>query len=423
VAASLTAPANPLGRRRRLLVALRRVALAIGLLTLLVFAYITAVRLAYALLYAALLVIVVSWLWTRYGIRGLDLTREAPSGAYEAGERFTEHVLVSNASLLGLPWVEVFDESRIPGYNVGRVLNLGAKKSRRWRSDGTFAARGSYEMGPLTIATGDPFGIFRASRQVPAAGKVVVYPRLVDATTIVGRRSGATGETVPVGLQVDTPPEAFGIREYNPDDGVNRIHWPSTARLGRPMSKSFEKYEGNDMMIALDLDRGRHHGEGPGSSLERAVSLAASIATVGAERGQAVGLICSDAAGTLIRPGRGAAHQTILLEALALADADGRGGFEGALETALGLRGQQTLFVITPGASDDRRLDRLAGAAPGNVRTTIVRLRPGAHPEGSRRPRRVTDGAVWWDISVGDEIFASVFPGRAGAAAASESAS
>ena len=223
---------------------------------------------------------------------------------------------------------------------------------------------------------------------------------------------------MPVGRQVDTPPEAFGIREYSPDDGVNRIHWPSTARLGRPMSRSFEKYEGTDMMIALDLDRDRHHGAGDESSLERAVSLAASIAVVGAERGQAVGLICSDGAGTTIRPGRGAAHQSALLEALALATADGEGGFDRALEAALSVRGQQTLFVITPGASD-RWIDRLAGASPGSIRSTIVRLRPGAYPLGSRRPRRVTESAVWWDISLGDEIFATASP-RTGATHESE---
>ena len=418
MAASLIAePAAPRGRGQRLVIAFRRALAVFGLLLLGFFAFITAVRLAYALLYVVGLILVACWLWTRFGARGLALTREAPSGAYEAGERFTEHLVVANDSILGLPWVEVYDQAGIPGYNAGRVLSLGAKKTRRWRSDGTFHARGTYQMGPLTIATGDPFGIFRASRLVPTAGKVVVYPRLVDARPIVSRRSGATGDTVPVGRQVDTPPEAFGIREYSPDDGVNRIHWPSTARLGRPMSKSFEKYEGTDMMIALDLDRARHHGSGDDSSLERAVSLAASIAVVGADRGQAVGLVCSDAAGTSIRPGRGAAHQTALLEALALADADGEGGFDRALESALAVRGQQSLFVITPADSDritpggsDRWVDRLAGGSPGSVRSTIVRLRPGAFPHGSRRPRRVTDSAVWWDISLGDEVFATASP-------------
>ena len=416
MAASLIAEPAARSRRRRerLVIALRRALLALGILTLLFFAYITAVRLAFALVYVALLLLVASWLWTRFGARGLDLTREAPSGAYEAGERFIEHLVLSNDSILGLPWVEVYDHAQIPGYNAGRVLSLAGKKSRRWRSDGIFRARGTYEMGPLTIATGDPFGIFRATKTLLPTGRVVVYPRLVDARPIVGRRSGATGDTVPVGRQVDTPPEAFGIREYNPDDGVNRIHWPSTARLGRPMSRSFEKYEGTDMMIALDLDRDRHHGDGDDSSLERAVSLAASIAMVGAQRDQAVGLICNDAAGTTIRPGRGAAHQAAVLEALALAKADGDSGFDGTVEAALSVRGQQTLFVITPGASD-RWIDRLAGASPGSVRSTIVRLRPGAFPLGSRRPRRVTESAVWWDISLGDEIFATPSP-RIGAA-------
>jgi uncharacterized protein (DUF58 family) len=384
----------------------RRGLVVTALLALLFFAYITAIRLAFALFYVGLMLFAVAWLWTRLGARGLELRRDGPDGAYEAGEKFVEHLEVGNNSILGLPWVEVSDRAGIPGYNAGRVLSLGAKQTRRWRSDGIFDARGTYVMGPLTISTGDAFGLFRATRLIPGAGRVVVYPPIIDAGVIVSRLSGAAGDTVAVGRHVDTPPEAFGIREYTPDDGVNRIHWPSTARLGRPMSRSFEKYEGTDMLIALDLGRAHHFGGGESSSLERAVSLAASIAMLGAGRGQAVGLVCSDASATAIRPGRGAGHIARMLTALAIARADGEDAFERTIEAAMTTRGPHTLFVITPGTTD-WTIDRMAAAPSGNLRSTIVHLTPGSFAHSSRRPRRVTETAIWWDISVSDEIFAA----------------
>jgi uncharacterized protein (DUF58 family) len=172
------------------------------------------------------------------------------------------------------------------------------------------------------------------------------------------------------------------------------------------MSRSFEKYEGTDMVIALDLSRARHFGAGESSSLERAVSLAASIAMVGAGRGQAVGLVCSDAGATAIRPGRGAGHLTRILAALAVAQADGEGSLQQTIEAATAKRGPQTLFVITPSAPD-WTIARTAAASSGNLRSTIVHLTPHSYAHGSRRPRRVTDTTIWWDIGVGDEMFAA----------------
>ena len=310
-----------------------------------------------------------------------------------------------------MPWVEVVDGAGLPGYSAGRVLGLRGRRSRRWRSDGRFNARGAYLMGPLRIETGDPFGLFQASREVPGTARVIVYPRLIDPSPIMSGLTGAAGDTVAVGRQVDTPPEAFGIREYNPEDGVNRIHWPSTARLGRPMTRSFEKYEGADLVVVLDLDRAGHRGAGDGSTLEGAVSLAASVIMVGAARGQAVGLVCNDAAWTSIPAARGAPHVARILEALAVAAADGSGGFDRAVESALVARGDQALYVISPHVADGW-LNRLGAGPRGSAGSTIVNIVPGGTLRGSRRPRRVTGHATFWDIGTADEIFASTPPGR-----------
>jgi hypothetical protein len=98
----------------------KRLIFGIGFAVLFFFAFITAVRLAYFLLYSAGLLILVSWLWTRLGAGGLSIRRESPEGAYQVGEQFAEPITIQNTAPVGLPWVEVIDRSNIPGYDAGR---------------------------------------------------------------------------------------------------------------------------------------------------------------------------------------------------------------------------------------------------------------------------------------------------------------
>src|SRR5258708_40272158 len=86
------------------------------------------------------------------------------------------------------------------------------------------------------------------------------------------------------GRVLDIPPNATTIREYGPTDSVKRIHWASSARLGRLMSRSFETREGGDAWIALDLEASVHAGAAPESTLAYAMSMAAAIADAAVRR-------------------------------------------------------------------------------------------------------------------------------------------
>jgi uncharacterized protein (DUF58 family) len=125
------------------------------------------------------------------------------------------------------------------------------------------------------------------------------------------------------GNWADYPPETGGVREYAPGDSFGRIHWALSHKHQRLMSKTFEQPLTADLWIVLDLDRNVHSGEGEESTVEYAVSLAASVAMQIHNRGRRVGLIVNDARGTLLEPHRAVRQDRMILDYLAVARADG----------------------------------------------------------------------------------------------------
>jgi uncharacterized protein (DUF58 family) len=197
------------------------------------------------------------------------------------------------------------------------------------------------------------------------------------------------------GRYSDAPPDALGIREHDPSDGFNRIHWPSTARLGRPMSRSFERYEGADTLVVLDLGLGVHHGQGDESTLEHCVSLAASVAMTALQRGQSIGLRCNDAALTSFLAGSGPAHLRQVLDFLAIAQASGITGIGAVLPG--GRSSQQSVVVITP-AEPGGWVDQLSAGDRGR-RTTILHVSGAASTARARFLGEMT----WWELGIGLE--------------------
>src|SRR5207237_8268974 len=116
-----------------------------------------------------------------------------------------------------------------------------------------------------------------------------------------------------LGSWADNPPETGGVRDYTTGDSFGRIHWPLSAKHQRLMSKTFEQPLTTDLWILLDLDRGVHFGEGEESTVESAVSLAASMAAQVHGRGRQVGLIGTASRGTVLEPHRAVRQDRLIL--------------------------------------------------------------------------------------------------------------
>ncbi|HKV89146.1 MAG TPA: DUF58 domain-containing protein [Candidatus Dormibacteraeota bacterium] len=347
-----------------------KVALAGALALLLFFTYLTAIRPAYAFAYALCLLFLIAWAWPRLAIRGMSVARRLDPGTPTVGEPYEETFEVRRRSWVPAPWVEIRDLSQIPDYQPGRVISVGSELVR-WKARGVYRRRGWMAFGPTSIRVREPFGLFDRELKLPERSSVLVYPRVRPIPDLLTPSAQQVGSSPTLGNWADYPPETGGVRDYTTGDSFGRIHWALSARHQRLMSKTFEQPLTTDLWILLDLDRGVHHGEGEESTLEYAVSLAASMASQVHSRGRQIGLIANDSRGTVLEPHRAVRQDRLILDYLAVAQADGRTPLTETLAwDRIRRLPRRAIAVITPSA--DPGWVRLLQAVRGRRATMIV---------------------------------------------------
>jgi uncharacterized protein (DUF58 family) len=217
------------------------------------------------------------------------------------------------------------------------------------------------------------------------------------------------------GRVLDVAPEVSSVRDYASSDGLSRIHWPSTARAGRLISRLYESQQSTDLLILLDLDRGIHVGEAPESTLEYAVSLTASVCHAALSRGQGVGLVANDRQGTTIPVGHGDTQRLRLLDFLATAQDTGRQPIASVIaKHGGGWRGRGGLVVVTSDR-DPAWVEALVEVGVRGQRHLAVLIEPTSFG-GPGPPMRVAAAwrlaLDWWLVRRGD-AFSSTRRGRA----------
>ena len=347
-----------------------KVALALALGLLLFFTYLTAVRPAYAFAYALCLLFLVAWAWPRFAMRGMAVSRHLDPGTPTVGEPFEEVITVQRSGYIPAPWVEIRDLSGIADYQPGRVISVGGDPVT-WKSRGVYRRRGWMTFGPTSLRVREPFGLFNREMKMGQRTSVLVYPRVRPIPDLMTPSAQQVGNSPTFGAWADYPPETGGVRDYTTGDSFGRIHWALSARHGRLMSKTFEQPLTTDLWILLDLDRGVHFGDGEESTVEYAISLAASMASQVHSRGRQVGLIANDSKGTLLEPHRAVRQDRLILDYLAVAQADGRTPLTKTLAwDRIRRLPRRAIAVITPSADPD--WVRLLQAVRGRRTTMIV---------------------------------------------------
>jgi uncharacterized protein (DUF58 family) len=314
------------------------------------------------------------FLWARVQARGLEVTIERPNDRLQVGQELEAKVHLRSRSMWTKLWLELQDQTDMPGRPAQTVLTLPAKRVRNWRVSMPCARRGLFGVGPVRVTTGDPFGLFRITREYGDRRDVMVLPQPEELPYFWAPAAHLPGEGAVRKRTHYVTPNAAAVREYHPGDSYNRIHWRTTARLGRLMVKTFEMDPTSNIWVVLDLDRAVQAGEGDESTEEYGVRIAASLAHHFLQANRRFGLMMIGREPAVLEPARGSQQYGRVLEELATARAGGRVPLARLLQDEGRRFGRQTtLIVITPSTDEEWALS-LGQAVQSGARAAAVLL-------------------------------------------------
>ena len=256
-----------------------------------------------------LTVIPVAWWWKVRSLHGVEYERSFDRARAFPDETVRLAVRITNRKLLPVTWLETLDEvphvlplvrgQLIPTYdpNVGAIRNVLAL---RWyerivrRYELSCTTRGCYRMGPVQLRSGDLFTLFEERGTVDADDLLVVYPRIWPMEDLGLPSKEPFGEHRAHWRLLDDPLRTVGIRDYHPEDSLRRVHWKATAHRGQLQVRVYEPAATPTLVVVLNVTTFEHHWQGVLPELfERAISVAASIATWAVGHEYKVGLIAN----------------------------------------------------------------------------------------------------------------------------------
>ncbi len=269
--------------------------------------------------------------WSRLSLRRVRCERTFSTASLFPDEELLITTRLSNQKPLPLPWVEVDQYLPPPLLSQGdgggqrdtlsRSLSMPWYSRLTWRQSLRPRRRGCYFVPPLTITSGDIFGLYPRVMEAGTNQEVVIYPRLYPVRRLPLQRTDASGELTGrlVSLHED-PTRMRGIRDYQPQDGMRRLHWKASARRGELKVRLYEPSALSRVNLVLCADGFDEFTDG--SMFELAASAVASVGCYCIERQMQVGFLSNASLvageGTArLAPGSGSAQLTALLELLA----------------------------------------------------------------------------------------------------------
>ncbi len=283
--------------------------------------------------------LVLAYLLPRHALRGLKASRSVQSVAFE-GDVVDLRIRLNNKGWTSRHMVEVVDALPFAAPEAREALSfvgdLPGRSQRSFDLKVECWKRGRFRVGPLRVQSAYPLGIFTVNRNMPnEETEILVYPKVFEVANLpILSASHLRHSGVEALSKVGGGDVFFGTREYRRGDSLKHIHWPSTARHGRLITKEFETRGSTEMTIILDLHRGANVGKEKESTFEYAIKIAASIAKYALARGHRIQLIAYGQKISHIPSASGLSHFAEILEALAELQSDGHLDYPAAMTEA-----------------------------------------------------------------------------------------
>jgi uncharacterized protein (DUF58 family) len=260
-------------------------------------------NLLYLVLGMLLSLIVVSGVLSELTLRDVVVERVFHHAIHAGRSTFMEyrlHNMKRRFSSFSVEVEEVFLDPDVavqrPAYAL--VIRPGERRTATLRV--TFQKRGAHESAGMRLATRYPFGFFRKWRFLRRPIEMVAFPSLHDVVPprLSYRAQGHEDQQQRVGRG----DEYHAIHDYLPGDDPRDIHWKSSARMRRVMTREYEASAEHRVTVMVPNVLST---EGASEPAEAAISEAASLVASYSRTGWAVGIQTTEGR---LRPGQGPAH-------------------------------------------------------------------------------------------------------------------
>lgn len=239
------------------------------------------------------------WLFATLSItayaRNMRIKREMRFGWTQVGDVLEDRIILENNSSLPMPWVQIIDHSTIPDQTASIGLSINQHAANTWHKKERCTRRGLFRIGPTSVKTADVFGIYSLTLQDDRETNILVMPPVIPLPQIMVAAGGRTGDGKPARQTLEQSVAINTVRDYQPADPLNRIHWGISARRNKLTSKTFDNTPTSDWWIALDADSSKQVGSGNRATFEIGIILAASLLNKGITENLSVGLMANTA--------------------------------------------------------------------------------------------------------------------------------
>lgn len=221
--------------------------------------------------------------------------------------------------------------------------------------------RGVHELDGYQISTSFPFGFIKRAITCRQKDTVVIFPAFaqVDPALLLlcesAENAGARMRPRKGGMD-----EFYGLREYRSGENPRLIHWRRSARTGEMVIREMTRVSPPRLLLVIDNYRDNSTSI---SDSEKAIAMAASLASLALERGYPVGILAwSLDRWVHIPPNHGKRHRRDLLTAIARLQGNSQRPARMAIDQAIPLAGAGTsIVVLTPGQNGHSAGQRRGG--------------------------------------------------------------
>ncbi len=312
------------------------------------------------------------------------------------GEPLKASIEVENAKRLPINWLKV--EDRWP-YNIGpadkndlamthlpEAGNFINSYSLKWfqktrrNYEMIFKKRGLYAIGPVTLESGDPFGMLKSSREIERPEYLTVFPELLPLDPLAFHAEDPLGDQAARKRLFEDPLQPMGTRAYQPEDDFRRIHWPATARMGELQVKVFTPVSARVMMVCLNVSTSLRPWLGTyPKTFEHLLKVCATTVYNAIQQGYAVGLLSNGSVAHSdqpfkVPPGKSKDQLGTLLQTLAGATNYITAPFEDFLIRSLGSIPIGSAIVIITALNTPALNETLMRMKRYRMNTTLISL-------------------------------------------------